>query len=284
MATWGASHPPRRAGRAPSGLGAGVAFSGPRPAGPVRPRVRRGDPAEDVAVGGASPAWSACRRHRDLRSRCGLTGTRLRIRRSSSVGPTRHLPALERVGWGVPRRHCTSGPSAVYSSPEPARRVLPRDRPAHLPAGLGRWRGWPVGARSGASPPRIPTPRLRARLPRRRSSSAASTTPIYQLYWDGSAGWASASAAHARRARRRRTRVPTGWTCSVAERTWRSGPLWWRRAGWSPAGRGSTVDHVRSGGDSPGPGGLPQVFVRGVDRRLYQFYWDGRPGRTRSGG
>jgi hypothetical protein len=51
---------------------------------------------------------------------------------------------------------------------------------------------------------------------------------------------------------------------------------WLRGTGWSPIwARIDSAILSDPEASSIGPGGVPQVFGRGLDRRLYQFYWNG---------
>jgi len=50
---------------------------------------------------------------------------------------------------------------------------------------------------------------------------------------------------------------------------------WLRQSGWSGWERvgGAVISDPEA--TSPGPGGLPQIFARGLDRRVQQFWWNG---------
>ena len=94
----------------------------------------------------------------------------------------------------------------------------------------------------------------------------------YQLYWDG-AQWVV---------------VYLGGVCTSGPSATYSGPTrldvfcrgtdmaiwhlyWLRQSGWSGWERISGAVISDPEATSPGPGGLPQVFARGLDRRVQQF-------------
>jgi hypothetical protein len=58
---------------------------------------------------------------------------------------------------------------------------------------------------------------------------------------------------------------------AVYQRTWVAGRGWYR--GWFTVGGAGTSDPDAAW---PGPGYLPQVFVRGQDNAVWQMWWDGK--------
>jgi hypothetical protein len=99
---------------------------------------------------------------------------------------------------------------------------------------------------------------------------------LYQGYWDGSTwqfislGGLCTSGPTAAYAGPNRVDVYCrGWDMAIYHRQWRQGVGW---TGWARIDSQAISAPEAS---SEGPGSAPQVFARGVDRRLWQYVWNG---------
>ena len=279
-ATAVAEHRGARSGRRVLGITA---------SGPLRAPVRRGHLAEDAADVGRTHVVVARARTRQRRSRCCLVGTRRLSRRSSCVARTPPSTTSRRVRRdGVARSSAgsahlvpprsTRAPRAWTSSV--AGRIVPSINGRGSPASAG----CPVGSPSGASPPRTRTPRLREADAFPQLFVRGTDDAAYQLYWDG-AQWVV---------------VYLGGVCTSGPSATYCGPTrldvfcrgtdmaiwhlyWLRQSGWSGWERIDSVVISDPEATSPGPGGLPQVFARGLTAGCSSTGGTARHGRPRAG-
>ena len=281
MATWGQVTLPPQRWPSTEALGAGAVFSGPQREDlfalecgeVVRQKTWR-------ASSGISSAWTPS------------PGVVNADPDAASAGPGRN-PEFVIRGWDSAIYHvggsdagwsatalggiCTTGPTAVYTGSSRLD-VFCRgtDRALYQRAwfaGVGWLPGWfTVGGIATSDPDAAsPGPEYFPQLFVRGTDDAA-----YQLYWDG-AQWVV---------------VYLGGICTSGPSATYSGPTrldvfcrgtdmaiwhiyWLSDWGWSGWERIDSVIISDPEATSPGPGGLPRVFARGLDRRLYQFWWNG---------
>ncbi len=171
---------------------------------------------------------------------------------------------------------CSSGPTAVYSGSDRAD-VFCRGGGDALYlrtwiAGIGWYPWYTVGGVVASDPD--------------AASAGPGATPqvyylgadeaVYQMYWDGAAwrtlrlGGRCTSGPSAAYAGPGRVDVYCrGLDMAVYHMQWRVG------VGWSGWDRIDSLVLSAPEASSDGPGGAPQVFARGVDRRVYQWVWSG---------
>ena len=111
---------------------------------------------------------------------------------------------------------------------------------------------------------------------RRRSTSDGGDNSLFQGYWDGCAwqflslGGLCTSAPTAAYSGPNRVDVYCrGCDMAIYHRQWQQAVGW---TGWS---RINSQIISAPEASSDGPGGAPQVFGRGIDRRMYQYVWNG---------
>jgi len=172
---------------------------------------------------------------------------------------------------------CTSGPTAVYSGSSRLD-VFCRGTDNALYqrawlAGVGWLPGWFGVGGIATSDPDAASPGV-GWLP--QVFVRGTDDGLYQLWWDG-ARWVV---------------VYLGGICTSGPTATYSGPTrldvfcrgtdmaiwhryWLHGSGWGGWQRIDSFIISDPEATSPGPGGLPQVFARGRDRRVYQFWWNG---------
>ena len=172
---------------------------------------------------------------------------------------------------------CTSGPTASYSDPtrlDVFCRGTDQGIWQRFWTSSTGWSGWfKLGGIATSDPDATsPGPGRPAQVFVRGTDNG-----VWQMLWTGSS-WAT---------------YPLGGTCTSGPSAAYSGPnrldvfcrgtdmaIWHRHwlngIGWSPGWLridGQPLSDPEAA--SSGPGGVAQVFVRGIDRRLYQFSWNG---------
>ena len=280
MATWGRVTLPPQRWPSTEALGGGVVFSGSQRQDLFALQCGEAIRQKTLRSSGGPSAWlpvpGLVNADPDAASSGPGAFPEIVVRGTNSA--IYHL-AQGASGWGGTELGgiCTSGPTAVYSGPSRLD-VFCRgtDRALYQRAwfaGVGWLPGWfYVGGIVTADPDAAsPGGGAFPELFVRGTDDAA-----YQLYWDG-AHW---------------NVVYLGGVCTSGPSATYSGPArvdvfcrgtdmaiwhlyWLRQSGWSGWERvgGAVISDPEA--TSPGPGGLPQVFARGLDRRVQQFWWNG---------
>ena len=278
MATWGLVSPPAGVPSTES-LGVGVSFSGTERQDLFALECGQSIRQRTLRPGGLSAGWAsvdgivnadpdAASPGAGREPELVVRGIDSSIYHLTSSGSAWYMSSLGGV--------CTSGPSAIFTGSHRLD-VFCRGTDQELwqrfwIAGAG-WYGWfRVGGIATSDPDAAsPGPDHPPQVFVRGLDNAA-----YQLYWNG-AGWGI---------------VRLGGICTSGPSAAYSGPdrvdvfcrgldlaiwhqYWTRTTGWSGWMRIESIIISDPEASSVGPGGSPQVFARGLDRQLYQFWWDG---------